>query len=197
MNRDFSSEEIFRSYQLFQSLKLHFSEGTYDALKYNFKTNATPKSFYKRKDKYKFYEPVKKYPKDILNYYVYNFIEGARYPGDMNDENYIKHKRTQESLLYTFTADVALLADNEPELDGLLKPQGNRAPKIIDYYLSEDIQLETIVIMNKLTWFMKDSEESFRIHSVYEDLYTIIMKYEQFMSPQLIEYKKVIMDKFT
>jgi hypothetical protein len=28
-------------------------------------------------------------------------------------------------------------------------------------------------------------------------LYTIIMKYDQFMSPQLIEYKKVIMDKFT
>ena len=36
----------FESYKLYNALKLHF-EGSYDAVKYNFKTNTSPNSFFK------------------------------------------------------------------------------------------------------------------------------------------------------
>ena len=38
----------FESYKLYNALKLHFETG-YDAVKYNFKSNVTPQSFFKRK----------------------------------------------------------------------------------------------------------------------------------------------------
>ena len=40
----------FESYKLYNALKLHF-ESDYDAIKYNFKSNVSPNSFFKRKDK--------------------------------------------------------------------------------------------------------------------------------------------------
>ena len=71
----------FESYKLYNALKLHF-ESDYDAIKYNFKSNVTPNSFFKRRDKY-FFAKIARNQKDLLNYYVFNFIEDVKYIGDM------------------------------------------------------------------------------------------------------------------
>ncbi len=42
-------------YCLYMALKLHYSSDTYDAVKYRFKTNVKPQTFWKRKDRYFFY----------------------------------------------------------------------------------------------------------------------------------------------
>jgi hypothetical protein len=54
----------FESYKLYNALKLHFESG-YDAVKYNFKSNVTPKSFFNRKDKYFFAKLAKKHNKEL------------------------------------------------------------------------------------------------------------------------------------
>jgi hypothetical protein len=60
----------FESYKLYNALKLHF-EGSYDAVKYNYKTNVTPKSFLNRKDKYFFatMQHIKKSKKVFIEYF--------------------------------------------------------------------------------------------------------------------------------
>jgi hypothetical protein len=62
----------FVSYKLYQALKLHFESDTYDALKYNYKTSASPQSFFKRKDKYFFAKVGRKVnsQQELIEYYV-------------------------------------------------------------------------------------------------------------------------------
>ena len=74
----------FESYKLYNALKLHF-EGSYDAVKYNYKTNVTPKSFLNRKDKYFFAKLAKKYNGSLKEFYVSQFINEQKYVGDMMD----------------------------------------------------------------------------------------------------------------
>ena len=51
----------FEVYKLYNALKLHFEQDSYDAIKYNFKSNVTPQSFFKRKDKFFFAKLAKTY----------------------------------------------------------------------------------------------------------------------------------------
>ena len=74
----------FDSYKLYNALKLHFENDTYDAVKYNIKTTVNPNSFFKRRDKY-FFAKIGKNQKDIQNFFVFNFIEDMKYVGDMMD----------------------------------------------------------------------------------------------------------------
>ena len=86
----------FESYKLYNALKLHF-ETNYDAIKYNFKSNVTPQSFFKRKDKYFFAKLAKKYNGELKEFYVSQFINTEKYVGDMMDseaeQNYMKYKK--------------------------------------------------------------------------------------------------------
>ena len=54
----------FDVYKLYNALKLHFDNESYDAIKYNFKTTVNPQSFFKRRDKY-FFAKLGKNQKDI------------------------------------------------------------------------------------------------------------------------------------
>lgn len=69
------STDPFESYKLYNALKLHF-ESSYDAVKYNFKSNVTPNSFLKRKDKYFFAKLGRKHNGELKDYYVANFKAG-------------------------------------------------------------------------------------------------------------------------
>ena len=88
----------FESYKLYNALKLHFETDSYDAVKYNYKSNITHNSFFKRKDKYFFAKLARNYEKDLLNYYVANFKNGVSYVGDMINES---GEKNYSCLLYT------------------------------------------------------------------------------------------------
>ena len=98
----------FAAYKLYNALKLHFENDSYDAIKYNFKTTVNAQSFFKRRDKY-FFAKLAKNEKDLMMYYVFNFIEDVKYIGDMDDDNYRKHKKIHEALTRTFEKDVNTL----------------------------------------------------------------------------------------
>lgn len=143
----------FESYKLYNALKLHF-ESSYDAVKYNFKTNASPNAFFKRKDKYFFAKLAKNQGKDLLQYYVFNFVEDVKYIGDMEDRHFTKHRKIHDSLSRTFLNDINILAEENSFDDLLVVKNINEAPKIIEKWMHEEISLETVVIFNALTDFV-------------------------------------------
>ena len=63
------STDPFESYKLYNALKLHFEQAGYDAIRYNYKSNVTPKSFFNRKDKYFFAKLAKKYNENLKEFY--------------------------------------------------------------------------------------------------------------------------------
>ena len=140
----------FDVYKLYNALKLHFEQDSYDAIKYNFKSNVTPQSFFKRKDKY-FFAKIGKNQKDIQNFFVFNFIEDMKYIGDMMDiegqQNYTKHKKIHESLTREYEKDINNI---DTSFDDLLVVNNiNTPPKIIELWMEEDHSKEEYD--NKLT----------------------------------------------
>lgn len=185
----------FESYKLYNALKLHF-EGSYDAVKYNFKTNASPNSFFKRKDKY-FFAKLAKNQKDLMNFYVYNFVEDVKYITEMQDRYYTKHKKIHESLTRTFQADINKLSE-EYSFDELLQARpNNQVPKIVEKWMHEEITLETLVIMNALTSFVYWEGKKITETIFWPDFSRKITKYEPFVKFDRDKYINIVKKAFT
>ena len=175
----------FESYKLYNALKLHFGSDSYDALKYNFKTSVKATSFFKRKDKYFFAKLAKTYERDLKEFYIANFKNDVKYVGDMLNEGgeryYRDHKKVMESLSYQFENDINKLNDMDVEFDSLLIAEENNHPLIIRLWMQEEIQLETIVILDSLTGFIERENKKITDTIIWPDIHRKITKYKPFV----------------
>ena len=133
--------EPFDSYKLYNALKLHFENDMYDAVKYNFKTTVNANSFFQRKDKYFFAKLAKTYPKDLKEFYVSQFINDAKYVGDMMDPTakryYVEYKKVHESIHRVFEKDINTLSNKK--FDSLLVVDNiNTPPEIIRRWMEKE-----------------------------------------------------------
>lgn len=191
----------FESYRLYNALKLHF-ETDYDALKYNFKTNASAKSFLNRKDKYFFAKIAKAHEKDLKGYYVANFKNDVSYVGEMVNEvgekNYLAHKKTLESLTHVFSNDINKLSDiNEVNFNGLFESNDGQHPLIIQLWMQEEISLETIVILNSILGFIPRESKKISDTLIWPDIKRKIEKYTPFVNFDAIKCKNLLQKGFT
>ncbi len=179
------STDPFESYKLYNALKLHF-ESNYDAVKYNFKSNVTPTSFFKRKDKYFFAKLAKKYNGELKDFYVSQFINTETYIGDMMDseaeQNYKDHKRIQESIHRVFSIDINRLTEENVPFDYLFKASDNAYPLVVKLWLQEEISLETVVILNAIFKFIDRESKNISDTIIWPDTRRLIEKYEPFVS---------------
>ena len=175
----------FESYMLYNALKLHF-ESSYDAVKYNFKSNVTPSSFFKRKDKYFFAKLAKKYNGELKDFYISQFINTEKYVGDMMDEeadqNYKDYKRIQESIHRVFSIDINRLTEENVPFDYLFKASDNAHPLVVKLWLREEISLETVVILNAIFKFIDRESKNISDTIIWPDTRRLIEKYEPFVN---------------
>jgi hypothetical protein len=190
----------FESYRLYNALKLHF-ETDYDALKYNFKTNASAKSFLNRKDKYFFAKIAKSHEKDLKGYYVANFKNDVSYVGEMVNEvgekNYLSHRKTLESLTRVFQNDINKLIEEQPEFDGLFKAEDGQHPLVIQLWMQEEISLETVVILNSLIGFIQKESKNISDTLIWPDIKRKIEKYSPFVNFDNTKMKLILLKGFT
>lgn len=189
----------FESYKLYNALKLHF-EGSYDAVKYNYKTNATPKSFLNRKDKYFFAKLAKKYNGSLKEFYVSQFINEQRYVGDMMDSEaesyYATYKKIKESIHRVFSIDINILSEQKVEFNNLFESIEGQQPLIIQYWMQEDISLETVVILNSILGFIQREDSKISDTIIWPDNKRKIEKYAPFVSFDVNKCKTMLMSKF-
>ena len=190
----------FESYKLYNALKLHF-ETDYDAVKYNFKSNVSSQSFFKRRDKYFFAKIAKQYEKDLKGYYIANFKHGVSYVGEMVNEvgekNYIEHKKTLESLTRVFQNDINKLSEQKMEFDNLFQSQDGQHPLIIQLWMQEEITLETVVILNSLIGFIPRESKKISDTLIWPDIKRKIEKYTPFVNFNSTKCKLIILNGFT
>lgn len=176
----------FDSYKLYNALKLHFETDGYDAIKYNYKSNVSAQSFFKRKDKYFFAKLAKKYEKDLLTYFVSNFKNGVGYVGDMINEdgekNYLDHKRIQESIHRVFSIDINILNEQGEQFDNLFKSVDGQVPIVIKLWLQEEISLETVVILNAIFGYIQRETKNISDTIIWPDTKRKIEKYTPYVS---------------
>jgi len=190
----------FESYKLYNALKLHF-ETDYDAVNYNFKSNVSSQSFFKRRDKYFFAKIAKHYEKDLKGYYIANFKHGVSYVGEMVNEvgekNYIEHKKTLESLTRVFQNDINKLSEQKMEFDDLFKSEDGQHPLIIQLWMQEEITLETVVILNSLIGFIPRESKKISDTLIWPDIKRKIEKYTPFVNFDSTKCKLIILNGFT
>lgn len=188
----------FEVYKLYNALKLHFEQDSYDAVKYNFKTTVNPQSFFKRKDKY-FFAKIGKNQKDIQNFFVFNFIEDMKYVGDMMDiegqQNYTKHKKIHESLTREFEKDINTMTGQFDDL--LVVNNINTPPKIIEMWMEEEVSLETVVILNSLTDFVYWEGKKITETLFWPDVSRKIKKYSPFVNFNREKCLDIVKKRFT
>jgi hypothetical protein len=190
----------FESYKLYNALKLHFETDGYDAIKYNYKSNVSAQSFFKRRDKYFFAKIAKNHEKDLLTYFVSNFKNGVGYVGDMINEdgerNYLDHKRIQESIHRVFSIDINKLNEQGELFDNLFKSVNGQVPLVVKVWMQEEISLETVVILNSIFGFI--DRESVRISDtiIWPDTKRKIEKYTPFVNYNKDKCMKLLTNVF-
>ena len=190
--------EPFEAYRYYKSLKLHFENESYNAPKYNYKTSAKPQTFWKRKDKYFFAKVGRMFdtPPELINYYAAHFVADNNWVGDMlsDEQVYRDWQKRTESMGYNFQQDLEKV--NVESFDQLFD-LGNQYPKVVEAYLSNDINIESVAILNKLTSFMSRADKTVSDPILWPDVSRKIRKYSLLMNVNTDKMKKIIFKVFT
>ena len=185
----------FETYQQYLGLKLYF-EGAFDYFKYSGKTNVTPSSFDKRRDKYTFVKLSNKLSDDqIIEYFVSNFIRGRKYIGDFDGRVWQEHKKIVQSIEYNFENDMEYLLTKAEKFDILYHSDDGKHPILLKQYLGKKIKLETMVILEKLTSFCRVFDKQITDNIIWPDVSMLIKRYEPFLKVDEKKCNRIAIEK--
>lgn len=194
--------DAFDTYRIYQSIRLHFDSDTYDAIKYNFKTSISVSSFRKRKDQYFFTKIGEKFKNrnDLIYYFVSHFIADNKWIGDIigRDDIYKSWMKRNQALTYKYEQDLIFLRDTYSEsFDELMNIKDSTYPMVILALLSDEITIESVVILNRLTSFMDVANKKITETILWPQVYKKISKYGSFVNIDDTKYKNIIFKIFT
>ena len=197
--------EPYDVYKYYMAMKLHFESDSYEAPKYNFKTSAKPQSFFKRRDKYHFAKLGRKFdePRELIDFFTAQFTAADKtWVGDMlqDEDKYTEWQRRQQSLSYNFEQDINTLAEEADAFDEMLKARGegnNNYPLVIEKFLQDEISLETVVILDRLTGFMRRADRTISETIVWPDISKRIRKYGLLLRFDKDRMRRIVLRIFT
>lgn len=196
-----AGEAAYNCFTMYNALKLHFETDKYDAIKFNFKTRVNSKSFFKRRDKYFFDKLARRHQQDLCRFMVANFIHDIKYVGDMLDDTAEKHYnglvKRHESLSYVFKNDMSTLSCGYDSFDALLVSQDGQHPAIVREYMQGNICLESVVLLNQLTNFMRRADKDITETIAWPELSRKIHKYSPFVTGDINKLREIILKQFT
>jgi len=189
----------YEAFSLYNSLKLHFSQQTYDYFKYNGKSNISVNSFENRKDKYHFYKLSRKYTnkEDLVNFIVANFIEDEKsWVGPLLQEeadmNFRKRQKVIQSLSYTFENDCILIFEDcilNP--NEVLKTDGDY-PVLLTKTLRKEIQVESLCLLNQILGFFPMWTSKINDTIRWPEVRRKCIKYTSFLPQDSVKYKLIL-----
>jgi len=171
----------FEVYKLYVALRLHFTDPNYDISVTKGKMRNLQAAFEKRKDTQYMTQLAFEYTrKEIIDILVANFITGENtaniYTGNFV-ENYKKFLTNRKRMLYNVSIDLDnMLFRMEKENIKSAIREGTH-PLIFRMYMGKEIQLETLVVFEKLFPFVEDYTKDF----VLEHLCLLVKKYKPFV----------------
>jgi len=172
----------YEIYQLYISLKTHFTSLGYDFFKNNPK-NATLKAYEKRSDKWVF-EKLEKCHCDLTSLMVSNLLlDTSLWPEflvrDEAHQNYLERERRIQSLGYVFVQD---LKKCKPHLNENILCKKNELPPLIRLWVNDTLCIETVCIVSALTNCVPYWETQLRGDTLWKDrLHLRLVKYRPFV----------------
>lgn len=178
----------YEAFCIYNALKLHFTQKSYDFFKYNGKSKVSIDAFENRKDKYYFYKLSRKFndAEEYKMFLVCNFIKNTSksWIGNLMDEQsfdeFTKRKRILQSLTYRFSEDCKSLFDGDKNPDDYLKTNGDY-PLLLSKTLQKDINLETLIILNGILNFFPMWNRKINDTIRWPEFQMMCLKYEPFI----------------
>jgi hypothetical protein len=184
---------------LYQSLKLHFTQQSYDYFKYQGKSKVTIDSFEVRKDKWHFSKLSRKFTnkEECVSFLVANFLEDEKvWIGSLLTEEadiiYKKRQKVIQSLSYSFENDCIRLFENNENPNGLLKVTNGDHPILLKKTMRKEIEIETVCILNMILNFLPNWQTKINDTIIWPIWQTKILKYAAFLPQDVVKYKLLL-----
>lgn len=194
----------FNAYKIYLALKSHFTSD-YDYFKYHGKMRVKEESFLKRRDKFFFEKIERRYKKELVPFFVSNLIkEDNAWSGslatDQAEQTFNEWKKKTQSLRYVFKEDMgkirALMDHNDLQFDELFDCDDGQHPAILKLLISEDISIESFVILDQVLSFAKRINRILLDDFTWIVYYKKVIKYSRFIEVDKKEYRMILKDIF-
>ena len=173
------------AYSSYLAVRNHFKTD-YDYFKYNGKIKVNEDKFRTRRDHYQFEKLARIYNREkFIQYLVANFIQDEDYILGMSQGRaMMNHKKCQkniESFNYQFKEDIQTLREYHSQFDSLFitGADGEVHPFAFKLYLREKININTLVVLNKLINY--SGVWSKQENTMLNDFLFVLNKYTPFM----------------
>ena len=189
----------YETFGLYQALKLHFTQESYDFFKYNGKTNVSVTTFENRKDKYHFYKLSRRLAQkeDMIDFIVANLVEDEKtWVGSLlmqeSEVNYRKHQKVIQSMSYTFENDCKLIfRDCILNPNEVLMTDGDY-PVLLKKALQKSVNIESMCLLNNMLGFVPMWSKKIADTIHWPNYRMKLLKYSAFIPKDDIKYKLIL-----
>jgi hypothetical protein len=189
----------YETFGLYQALKLHFTQESYDFFKYNGKTNVSVTTFENRKDKYHFYKLSRRLAQkdDMVDFIVANLVEDEKtWVGSLlmqeSEVNYRKHQKIIQSMSYTFENDCKLIfGDCILNPNEVLMTDGDY-PVLLKKGLQKLVNIESVCLLNNMLGFVPMWSKKIADTIHWPNYRMKLLKYSAFIPKDDVKYKLIL-----
>lgn len=189
----------YEAFCLYSSLKLHFTQESYDYFKYGGKSRTSVDAFENKKDKWFYYKLSRRFTNadQARDFLVANFVHdpdvwiGHLLTGDC-DAYYHARQKVIQSLSYTFTNEIASLMSHKNPNDILMIRDDMQYPILLGSLLYREISIETVCILNSLLNFLPMWDRKIKDTIHYPNTSLKIKKYTPFIQFDPTKYKLIL-----
>jgi len=189
----------YETFGLYQALKLHFTQESYDFFKYNGKTNISVTTFENRKDKYHFYKLSRRLAQkeDMIDFIVANLVEDEKtWVGSLlmqeSEVNYRKHQKIIQSMSYTFENDCKLIfGDCILNPNEVLMTDGDY-PVLLKKGLQKSVNIESVCLLNNMLGFVPMWSKKIADTIHWPNYRMKLLKYSAFIPKDDVKYKLIL-----
>ena len=189
----------YETFGLYQALKLHFTQESYDFFKYNGKTNISVTTFENRKDKYHFYKLSRRLAQkeDMIDFIVANLVEDEKtWVGSLlmqeSEVNYRKHQKVIQSMSYTFENDCKLIfRDCILNPNEVLMTDGDY-PVLLKKALQKSVNIESMCLLNNMLGFVPMWSKKIADTIHWPNYRMKLLKYSAFIPKDDVKYKLIL-----
>ena len=196
----------YEVYNLYLSIKLHFTSDTYDYFKHNAKVNSSMNTFLKRNDRFFFHKLNTKYTKEeIIDYFISNFFASSKtWIGNLiradGETTYNKFKKYQQSFKYNFRSDCVsinnLLLSDSLQFDDVFSVDSGQHPRLLRLLLSGKIAIQSLIIFDQILSFSKRWDKQIKETIIWPEKSFKIRKLKPFIKYNLTQCKFTMREVF-
>jgi len=192
----------FDAWRIATTIKMHFEQEKFDAIRFNFKArNLTPRVYESRRERYFFEKIANKLrnEEEVKRYTFANilFRNDFSWTGNMLDEPYVEYLKRVQGFGYRFKSDLAKFTQRS--LDSLLVPVNGNIPTLVKSYLEGNVMMESVIAVNAMTGFVDRVSRKVADTMLWPEVRLKLSKATPFIGKDidLVKAKRILVEHFS